>query len=144
MVPRFPPQPGARWNNILERIRIFETLNQTENEITYRSEEAGGHTAIKLLKEEKENLNVVCETPRKRKADETPELINSEKKHKGSKIEEYISQLNQNSNSITPTAPALPVSKYTHILEEQTDADHPQNILPLRPVLRGLSTRGMM
>lgn len=101
------------------------------------TEEAAGHADKESLKEEKENLEVICETPssRKRKADETPALI---KKHKGSKIDKCISETIQNSSSITPTTPALPIPEYIHVLKEQPDTDHPRNILPLPPVLKRL------
>ena len=55
----------------LETVKTFETLNQTKNEITYSSKEAGGHDE-ELLPKENENLNLICETPRKRKANEMP------------------------------------------------------------------------
>ena len=51
-------------------------------------------------------------------------------------MDKYISETIQNSSSITPTAPALPIPEYTHVLKEQTDTDHPRNILALPQVLK--------
>ena len=144
IVTQVPPDQGrASTNHILERIQIYETLNRKENGGTNRAtRKAAGHDVKGFLKEEKENLKVTCETPRKRKADETPAVIKSKKKHKGSKIDKCISEKILNSSSITPTAPALPIPEYAYVFQEQTDTDHPRNILPLPPVFKRLVDTG--